>query len=428
MWFVPKDLVFSVLILVLLLITLCSSSFVKSENQIKSTVFLSPKFELGPGSVINRYYYDIDFPRGHIALKSFNAEVVDEAGNSVPLHETYLHHWAINRYHQSKHVTHTEYSSHKMLHNSNHVEVRNSGVCQGNVVGQYFGLGSETRGIELRIPDPFGVEIGNPEDVPEGFEEKWLVNIHAIDTRGAEDKLGCTECKCELYNVTVDEHGRSIRPDYIGGLLCCPDYAQCKLKEGFEGPKRSLYLKYTVRWVDWDDSIVPVRIYLFDVTDSLKLSDDNSKGINPGHNCKIEYQVESCSTDHKEGNGCVDVKKTSVPMQNGGYVIYGVAHQHSGGIGSTLYGQNGRVICSSIPSYGKGNEAGNESGYIVGMSTCYPKPGSVKIIDGEILTLESKYNSTKEHAGVMGIFYILVAEQLPYQHFRHSTRSSFVMN
>jgi len=26
-------------------------------------------------------------------------------------------------------------------------------------------------------------------------------------------------------------------------------------------------------------------------------------------------------------------------MQKGGYVIYGVAHQHSGGAGSTLYGK-----------------------------------------------------------------------------------------
>jgi hypothetical protein len=90
--------------------------------------------------------------------------------------------------------------------------------------------------------------------------------------------------------------------------------------------------------------------------------------------------------------------------------------------------QDGRVICSSIPSYGNGSEAGNETGYIVGMSTCYPKPGSVKIIDGETLTLESNYNSSKEHTGVMGLFYLLVAEQLPYQHLRHSTRSSFFMD
>ena len=38
--------------------------------------------------------------------------------------------------------------------------------------------------------------------------------------------------------------------------------------------------------------------------------------------------------------------------------------------------QDGRVLCSSIPTYGQGKEAGNEAGYIVGMSTCYPQPGS----------------------------------------------------
>ena len=55
-------------------------------------------------------------------------------------------------------------------------------------------------------------------------------------------------------------------------------------------------------------------------------------------------------------------------------------------------------------------EAGNEAGYIVGMSTCYPQPGSVKISDGETLILESNYSSTQKHTGVMGLFYIWVAE------------------
>ena len=75
--------------------------------------------------------------------------------------------------------------------------------------------------------------------------------------------------------------------------------------------------------------------------------------------------------------------------------------------------QDGRVICSSIPIYGKGKEAGDEAGYIVGMSTCYPQPGSVKIFDGETLILESNYSSSQAHTGVMGLFYILVADQLP---------------
>jgi len=62
------------------------------------------------------------------------------------------------------------------------------------------------------------------------------------------------------------------------------------------------------------------------------------------------------------------------------------------------------------------------------MSTCYPRPGSVKIMHGETLTLESNYSSTHGHTGVMGLFYLLVAEQLPFQHFTHPSRSSFFTN
>ena len=63
-----------------------------------------------------------------------------------------------------------------------------------------------------------------------------------------------------------------------------------------------------------------------------------------------------------------------------------------------------------MATYGEGQEAGNEAGYIVGMSTCYPKPGSVTVRDGEVLTVVSNYSSERQHTGVMGLFYILVAE------------------
>ncbi|KAH1134060.1 hypothetical protein GLYMA_05G126700v4 [Glycine max] len=119
-----------------------------------------------------------------------------------------------------------------------------------------------------------------------------MIKVHAIDTRGLVDKMGCTECKCDLYNVTKDENGEPLRPDYKGGMFCCYDQMQCRLREGFDGTKRSLYLRYT---------------------------------------------VESCSTDHKDGNGCLDVKRTSLPMKKGGYVIYGVAHQRSGWKGYMLF-------------------------------------------------------------------------------------------
>lgn len=75
--------------------------------------------------------------------------------------------------------------------------------------------------------------------------------------------------------------------------------------------------------------------------------------------------------------------------------------------------QDGQLLCSSIPTYGEGEEVGNEDGYVVGMSTCYPQPGAVKISEGETLIVESNYSSIRHHTGVMGFFYLLVADQLP---------------
>ncbi|KAM1739516.1 hypothetical protein FF1_015085 [Malus domestica] len=65
------------------------------KTKTRTSVFVSPKFVLGPGSVADKYYYNIDFPRGHISIKSFNGEVIDKEGNLIPLHESYLHHWVV---------------------------------------------------------------------------------------------------------------------------------------------------------------------------------------------------------------------------------------------------------------------------------------------------------------------------------------------
>ena len=113
-----------------------------------------------------------------------------------------------------------------------------------------------------------------------------MLNVHAIDTRGVEDKLGCTECRCDLYNVSKDEYGRPLRPDYIGGLRCCYDHTQCRLREVSEGAKRNLYMRYTVKWIDWDEFIVPVKIYILDITDTWKQL-GNSTGQNSEHECHV---------------------------------------------------------------------------------------------------------------------------------------------
>ncbi|KAL4383573.1 hypothetical protein GQ457_15G007160 [Hibiscus cannabinus] len=398
--------------ILLILNLLYSLAFGGNENKINTAVFLSPKFVLGPGSVENRFYYNVDFPRGHIALKSFNAEVIDEAGNPVPLHQTYLHHWVVDRYFVRKGVEISEFDDHARLNRSDYISGRNSGICQDGSTDQFFGRGSETRKTATYIPDPYGIEIGNPAEIPLGFEEQWMLNVHAIDTRGAEDKLGCTECRCDLYNVTVEEYGRPLRPDYKGGLLCCYDRTQCKVKQGFEGVRRTLYLRYIVKWVDMDSSVLPVKVYILDITDTWKRT-HNSTGINAEHHCKVEYDIEPCRETRLSDDGCIDSRRISLDMPFGGYLIYGMAHQHSGGTGSALYREDGQVMCSSSPTYRDGEEPGNEAGYIVGMSTCYPQPGAIEISKGETLILESNYSSIRHHIGVMGLFYILVADQLP---------------
>ncbi|KAK8530803.1 hypothetical protein V6N13_030743 [Hibiscus sabdariffa] len=396
------------LFLVAILIT-SSLPLSKAFQRVKTGVFLSPKIELEPGLVSKKFYYDVDFPRGHIALKSFNAEVVDEAGNPVPLYDTYLHHWHVLRFFVRRGLGTRDISR---LNSSDYISRRNSGTCNDGVLDQFFGFGSETRRTMTGIPDPYGIEIGNPAEIPSRFEETWAINVHAIDTRGVEVTMGCTECRCDLYNVTRDGSGRPLSPNYKGGLLCCYDGTRCRMKQGFNGIKTTLYLRYTVKWVDMDSDILPVKVYIFDVTDLWKRS-RNSTGINAEHDCRIEYDIESCRATGSTRNACIDDKRVSLEMPFSGYVIYGVGHQHVGAAGSSLYWQGGRVLCSSMPIYGTGEKAGNEAGYVVGMSTCYPKPGSVKITKGDTLILESKYSNIQQHTGLIGLFYLLVAKKLP---------------
>ncbi|KAH0448870.1 hypothetical protein IEQ34_022670 [Dendrobium chrysotoxum] len=394
--------------LLLSIMLLSSSSYIaagrvdKENYSVKTSVFFSPPIYLNHGSVQDKYYHDIPFPRGHIAIKSFDGEVVDENGNSIPLHETYLHHWVVARYYSQNEAKDGDLEK--------FIYAGNSGPCRN--LGQYFGLGSETRKTNTWVPDPYGIVIGNPMEIPEGYEEKWLLNVHAIDTRNVEDRLGCTECKCSLYNVTSDQYGRPLANGYVGGLHCCYDETQCRVKEGFNGGLRKLYLKYTVKWVEWNPRILPVKIFILDVTDTGDYP-PGSSAINAPFSCKVEYSVPSCDSSSEANRECVDIRKTKVVLPHGGDIIYGVAHQHTGGVGSALYGEDGQLLCSSNPFYGKGEEAGDEAGYIVGMSTCYPKPGSLNIKDGELLTLISNYSSLRMHTGVMGLFYLLLVEPQP---------------
>ncbi|KAI5074680.1 hypothetical protein GOP47_0010641 [Adiantum capillus-veneris] len=348
---------------------------------VKTATFRSPAFTLAPGEVQNTFYFGSTFVEGHIGIKAFDAEVIDEDGNSVPLNEVYLHHWVVYNYLNTSASSSNGMSSSTIL--------GNDGVCPDYALCQLFGLGSETRLTSTWLPGPYAIEVGQYDN------EAWLLNVHAIDTRGTVNPLGCLECRCDLYNVTVGEDGRPIKDGYQGGLLCCYDGVHCQLKDGYVGESRTYYLQYTVHYLDWSDAILPVKIYIFDSTYEASL-------------CKVEYDVPSCSSQNGGTSECTHVQESVMEVPIGGDVVYGVSHQHAGGIGGAMYGQDGREICTSIPLYGNGTEVGNEAGYIVGMTTCYPEPGSVQVVSRESIRMLSTYSRSISHTGVMGLGYIAV--------------------
>jgi len=93
---ISKLIIFSFLIFVML--SSITYSQPQSPKVIQSTTYLSKEFEVGPGEVANKQIFNIEFPKGHVGIKSFDVDLVDEHGNSVPLHETYIHHWYILKY------------------------------------------------------------------------------------------------------------------------------------------------------------------------------------------------------------------------------------------------------------------------------------------------------------------------------------------
>jgi len=82
-------MIFSLSILFLLPST-SFSLYQNPINVIKTVTFVSKSIEVGPRQIASRTLMDIEFPKGHIGVKSFDAELVDEEGNSIPSYETYL--------------------------------------------------------------------------------------------------------------------------------------------------------------------------------------------------------------------------------------------------------------------------------------------------------------------------------------------------
>ncbi|KAL9303469.1 hypothetical protein ACSQ67_020732 [Phaseolus vulgaris] len=439
------------------------------ENHIKSATFLSESFEVGQGKVAVKTLFDIDFPKGHIGVKSFDVEVVDEDGNSVPLYETYLHHWFAVKYIENITMSHYIKQSHDV---SNGIEYeRNDGACQGFLLPHHWGLGGESRGTSSNLPNPFAVELADrvrsngSTPVHDCRVEYTIPRIHDSDslhvkkanipmTKGGYLIYGtCSYAHrcCQCYSIWTESDENHIKSATFLSESFEVGQGKVAVKTLFDidFPKGHIGVKsFDVEVVDEDGNSVPLYEtylhhwfavkYIENITMShyIKQSHDVSNGIEyerndgacqgfllPHHwglggesrgtssNLPNPFAVELADRVRSNGSTPVEytiprihdsdslhVKKANIPMTKGGYLIYGTrSYAHR---------------CCQCYSIWTGKEAGNEKGYLVGMSVCYPKPGSIKIKDGEILTVESRYEN-KFRIGAMGHFYIYLAEQIP---------------
>eukprot|EP00271_Cylindrocystis_brebissonii_P017077 TRINITY_DN4290_c0_g1_i1.p1 TRINITY_DN4290_c0_g1~~TRINITY_DN4290_c0_g1_i1.p1 ORF type:complete len:516 (+),score=84.10 TRINITY_DN4290_c0_g1_i1:240-1787(+) len=397
----------------------CLSAYA-SAGDIVTTTFLSPAFELGPGEVHKKTWGPLPLPEGHIAINSFTAELVDAEGESIPLSELYLHHWLafsvlvpdkkpsaddqsgdarvleeerswVKAADGSSIFSPTALASHlngQLLGNG---EVIGSDTpCNFEASRAGWGVGAETRRTHPEYPPPYGVEVGNPKKTPEGQKALLFSQIHAIDTRGAVNAKACIECRCDVFNATKTETGDALPEGYIGGLRCCYEGVKCQMKEGFKAPKRTIHLKYTIKYSLFDACVVPVRIFFLDVTD-----------------CKVEYNVPSCDSEGSLA-GCVDTRTKSYIFPYSGRLIYAAGHQHVGATGIKAVGEKSGLLCDSSPIYGRGTEAGDEAGYVTGMGTCSMSSG-VTVTKGEKVTVTATYSRLGGHTGVMSIFNLVLA-------------------
>jgi hypothetical protein len=92
------------------------------------------------------------------------------------------------------------------------------------------------------------------------------------------------------------------------------------------------------------------------------------------------------------------------------HVVYMVGHLHRGGMQVSAHDNvTGELICKSTPTYGTGDDIGNERGYITAMSTCTFDPPLLMKMTHPIL-ITSSYDARELHTGVMSLFYIAIAE------------------
>lgn len=296
--------------------------------------------------------------------------------------------------------------------------------------GVGFGAGTEARGTPQNFSHPYAF-------VTEEGEESWIANVHIINTALLTEREAhhCLECPCtsedriDLDNQTVNgqtfDHScngqliaegntRCSLDTYYGGLFCCEDGELClEAADLPDSEPTTFYLRYTIQYAEVAPDVKPLYLAgCCDATGDLE------------HVGAVEYNIPKCNKATNPGCMHIVAARQTLGGQSSVFahndpgandreveIVFAVGHQHRGGMGIHLYDdKTGEMLCESRPVYGTmDGEIGNEKGYIVSMSTCSFDPPLRRRLS-DIIRIVSLYNSAEEHTGVMGLFYIALAD------------------
>jgi len=315
---------------------------------------------------------------------------------------------------------------------------------------QVFGSasGAEYRDNPQRFEPPFRMVLERPE--------VWTTTIHMMNVQGYGGPLPYSpllECPCtpqrkiNVSNNTID--GRRPEPPihcsaefaatgnpscqlatYAGGWRCCEHDVflvdtdtECRDPRCSEKPVDEVVMKFTYYYEDGTPSTRSLEpAACCDVT-----------GTTQGFE-NIEYDIPRCPLGAKPAE-CVHVVETVQPL---GYfkgsrksrrarhagsdlvdLVFAAPHLHVAGLSIVLIDDvSNQTICEvhATPdntggvAYGHGSAAGDEKGYLVGLSTCrWGGKTAQRFRRDHPFRTRAVYNSTLSHTGVMSLWIMHVS-------------------
>lgn len=333
------------------------------------------------------------------------------------------------------------------------------------------GSGAEERGTSHRLPRPYAHVVDKPEAL--------MPLIHLINTKdnstAGEGYSPLLECPCTPQR-TFD-----VKDDLVDGRPPIPPFS-CNLNfESQQNPSCSItryesgfrcceHGVFVVDTDQYDVESLPVTEFYFKFNFKYEkaVSEDDEDGdedtntaglvtlpVRPPLCCdvtanltvggNIEFDVPLCTPGTAPEDCIFEMASTQFFDLQANYhssatehekeedpnelvgLVYAVGHLHVGGLSLDLYNdETGELICHSDPTYGTGEEAGNELDYLVGMSDCVFDP-PLYMKRSQLLRTVSRYNSTINHRGVMALWLMEVTDADASTTTRLSSSSSSLL-